>query len=203
METTKTYVFSNGVAVQYSPVSPFFVGKINGVVQRHFRDSQPIASVIETALGAAPDTANADYKAALNAWYIKVGYEVFARLVIMAVQLDADKQCEGQERAATLLAERVDEQARYAAMLAETGETADEPSDFERIAQTPSAQHPKMQYLLYVGAEGSQSQELIALLEVVKATNEVEAAVQTTAESFSGAVPGEVDLEILPAVVGA
>lgn len=196
--TTKTFTFSNGVTVRYTPVSPFFITKLRALAERQIRDERPQPPIVTTDLGNVPNTAAPAYVAAMSAYQQKCGVMMLWRALVMALELDPDDRDASLAVAAELRAQNAEEGARYRAMLAEAG-LEDAVFQMEEWATFPGAEHPICQYVIWVGCDGENMFDLMRLIQAIQGIEEQEAAVQTTAESFSGDVPGAVNLEIEPA----
>lgn len=192
---SKTFTFSNGVTVQVTPLSPFFISKLNALGQRELRDSKPVPPVLKTDFGETVNLADPSFVAANHDWYVQVGYAIFARGAAMAITIDPAERERGLATIPALKAALADEAERYQAMLAEA-KLEDEPNDFEAFTSVPGAEHPTVQYLLYVGAEGYHANDLARLMSVIRGVDEEEAAVEIAAESFPGAAEGEIDLAV-------
>jgi hypothetical protein len=193
---SKTFTFTNGVTVQVTPLSPFFLSKLNALAQRELRDSKPVPPVLKTDFGETTNPADPGFVAAANAWFTRVGYTMFARGAAMAVTIDPAERERGLATIPALKAALADEATRYQAMLAEAG-LDDEPNDFEAFTTVPGAEHPTVQYLLYIGANGSHAADLYRLMDMIRgAGEEQEAAVEIAAESFPGQAEGQVDLAV-------
>ncbi len=205
MQDKRPFTFSNGVAITYTKLTPYFLGKFNRLAQRHLRASQPTPPVVETDLGTVVNTQDTTYQAELNEWWSRVGYTMFGFAVQQGVEVPRDALMQAkaivQERMTAFQAE----QATFADFARIHGYDNDV-SDFEKFASVP-VDDEKYRYLLFVGADGSHVDDLVRLMDAMRGANdpadprdtEREADVVAAIESFPDNATREGYLEVSPA----
>lgn len=184
----KTYTFPNGTTVEYVSTSAYWQTKIGTQANAIMRPFAPTAPLYrnETTDKLELNTNDPTYQSAMTDLQYRWSMQKIGMLIAVSLKTPrADMETALGDAPAL----DPDDRAAFLAVLAELGQDEDRTAGIDVLMTVPAWELLAARYIAVVCCE-YDSGILLEFVQVITGQRDMEADVQSAAESFSGDVPG-------------